>query len=200
MDYTTAFNSIDLLIIITCIFSMLIGFFRGFFREILGLCAYAAAALLAKKDPGFSRNILDQWIENPALLKVVNQFSVFFILLLIFLALSHALANLLRKCVSDHADHVTGMIFGLLRGVIVIALCYTGSLFFVPPSKQPHVISSSKSHAWMDAASKMIIPLLPDSIKRPPVFQQSLREMELSPHDHDPKSQDATSQFRIHST
>lgn len=193
MDYSTSFNSIDLLIIFTCIFSMVIGFFRGFFREILGLCAYLAAALLAKQNPDFSRKILDQWIENPSLLKVVNQFSVFLILLLVFLALSHALAALLRKCISDHADRVTGMVFGFLRGTVAITLFYTGSLFFITPSKQPHVISSSKSYTWMDTASRIIIPLLPDSIKTPPAFQQSLHEMGMTPDNHDTKSQDAES-------
>ena len=167
---------------------MTVGFFRGFFREFLGLTAWSGAVMLALQDPEFSKNILRKWMNEPSLLKVVNQFSAFFLFLVIFLFLAQILTIPLKKMISESSDRMMGIVFGLIRGFALIVLFYLGSLFFVPPSKQPAVVSSSKSSCWLEYSVNLAIGMLPESVKNPSTFQESLREMNP---DQDPKIEDA---------
>lgn len=179
MEYNQSFNSVDALVMATCIFSMTIGFIRGMVKEVLGILAYVGAFLIARQDIAWSRHILEKWIQSPQLLKVVNQFSCFFLALLVCLMMAHGLSELIKKRISDSIDRMTGIVFGLMRGLAVTVLFYIGSLFFIVPSKQPKAFLASKSRHWIETAAKKVIVLLPNSLTAPPLFQASIKELNV---------------------
>ena len=190
MNYNTSLNLFDGLILVTVLFSMIISFFRGFFREVLGLFAWVGALVFATNDPQISKSILAKWIESESVLKAVNQLCVFFILLVILLVVAGLLSSILQKIISDNANRILGILFGFMRGLFVVSAFYCVSLYFFPPSKQPPIVSQSKSSSWLDHSAKTLYKILPDSAKKNPNLQESFREMGIDQHVPHPNKEE----------
>ncbi len=183
------FNTFDLLILVTLGFSLLIGFTRGFVREIFGLGAWLGAALVAKKDFQWPKDFFTQWIDNPSILKGAGFFSVFCLTLVVFLCLAQWLSMMVEKSFAKPVDQSLGLVFGFIRGLALICGAYVGTLFMFPSDKIPTIVNCSKSATWLNHGAFFCAQHLPESLKNQDLFVKNLKELDLSPRNSDALTQ-----------
>ncbi len=105
-------------IIISALFSLM----RGFVREALSLLGWLAAFWIALT---FSRDFADlllMGISAPSV-RIVVSFTILFVVTLVITALVNRLAgSLVAKTGLTSTDRMIGMVFGVARGVVVVAV------------------------------------------------------------------------------
>jgi len=120
---------IDIAIIIIIVVSLLIGLFRGFIREVLSLFSWLAALWVAYNYAVQGAALLEPYLDQPPL-RVVAAFAVIFVIALLLISMaSYLLYRLFSLTGISGVDRSLGTLFGLIRGVMIVALLILGAAF-----------------------------------------------------------------------
>ncbi|MEW6353321.1 MAG: CvpA family protein [Pseudomonadota bacterium] len=113
---------VDYTIIGIIALSGLIGLLRGLVREALSLIAWVAAIWVGLSFAPMSADALIDYIPTPSV-RLMAAFAVLFVTTLILAALvNYLIAKLVDKTGLSGTDHLLGVLFGVARGVAVVAI------------------------------------------------------------------------------
>ena len=112
----------DIAILIIIAISALISVFRGFVREVLSLLAWVIAIWVAYKFSADVAPLFEAYIELPSARQIIA-----FVVLLVAALMAVGLINfLIAKIVESTGltgtDRALGMIFGILRGIVLVTV------------------------------------------------------------------------------
>ncbi|MBU2862696.1 CvpA family protein [Reinekea marina] len=132
---------IDWTIITILVVSALISIKRGFTKEAMSLVSWLAALFVARLFSANLATLMTSMIENEAY-RYTAAFAILFIVTLIVGSLvNHLLGEFIRMTGLTGTDRVLGVVFGLLRGlVIVVAILAMGRLFALDQFWQDSVL------------------------------------------------------------
>ncbi len=106
------------IIAISALFSLI----RGFVREALSLLGWLAAVWVALTFTKDFADLLLTGISAPSIRMVVS-FTILFVVTLVITALvNHLAGSLVVKTGLSSTDRMIGMVFGIARGVLVVAV------------------------------------------------------------------------------
>jgi membrane protein required for colicin V production len=147
-----ALSYFDYLVIGIIILSGLIAFFRGFIQEILSLLlwitAFAAAMLLnAYLDPYFI-----DYIDNPEVRRILTIITVFVGIIFLGGLLIKLLRGLVHWSGMGGVDRLLGVLFGFIRGMLLIVVIY---LVLPNDVKQSSFIINSQSSPYLKKYASM---------------------------------------------
>lgn len=116
-------NWADYIILAIVALSVIVGLFRGFFRESVSLAAWILAFLAAIWFAEPLSGFLAQWIDRPQIARGVAYVSLFIGVLIGGAVVNFLVGKLVRASEFTGTDRTLGSVFGLVRGgVIVVAL------------------------------------------------------------------------------
>lgn len=121
--------------------SALISIRRGFTREAMSLASWVAALVIARLFSDNLASLLAGWLVNEAH-RYTAAFVILFIATLVVGSLvNHLLGEFIRMTGLTGTDRALGVIFGLLRGIIVVvAILALGRLFALDQFWQDSVL------------------------------------------------------------
>lgn len=155
-------NAVDIVIVVILLVSLLIGLRRGFIRETLSLLSWIAALWAAYLYATPAGEFLRDTIASPALRTLAAAAAIFVGALFALSLLGHWLSRLLSVSGISGVDRSLGMLFGILRGALIIAV----AMLIV-------VFTSYDSHPWWQESllvdmfipvANMLVALLPNNI------------------------------------
>lgn len=164
MDISTI---IDAVIIAIIAISVIVAFFRGFISEALSLIVWVLAFMgavfyyqdVGKMLPNLFGGSANALSGDESIFGDLISFAITFIALLIILGLVNLLITfVLRKLSISWPDRLLGTIFGLLRGVFIVAVI---SLFIIEsPFKESEYWKNAKfsdmASSWAETLASMI--------------------------------------------
>ncbi len=115
-------NILDIIIIAIILISGLIGVFRGLVREIMSLVGWIVSAWLAWRFASVFASVFDSFIQSADVRKAAAFISIFLLSLVLFALLSYVISKIMNKSPLKGMDRTLGIIFGLLRGVLIVAI------------------------------------------------------------------------------
>jgi membrane protein required for colicin V production len=144
-------NFVDLAVIGVMLISALLAFGRGLVREVLSIGAWVAAALAALWGFPYAKDIARKYISITIL-----------VTLIICAAISHAIARNVRGSTFGALDRSLGLLFGLLRGAVLICFAYLLFTWAVPnEADQPDIIKEARSRPLVASGADILRSLLP---------------------------------------
>lgn len=122
-------NVVDIAIVVIILISLLIGLFRGFIREVLSLFSWIAALWIAYTYAVIGALYLQPYIDQPPF-RVVIAFSGIFVLALILISIfSYLIYRVLSVAGISGVDRSLGTLFGVLRGIVIVAVLILAATF-----------------------------------------------------------------------
>lgn len=115
-------NMVDFLIIAIVAISLFVGVFRGFVREVLSLTSWIGAVWLAYVYVLDVAALLAPYIEQQPIRVVAAFAGIFVVALIVFSLLSYLIYRLIAIAGISGVDRSLGMLFGFVRGCLVVAV------------------------------------------------------------------------------
>jgi len=112
----------DYIILALVLLSTIIGIVRGFVREAISLATWVLAFWLAYMFTTPVSNVLAGMIGTPSLRLGVAFLAIFIVVLIIGAIINYIIGQLVDKTGFSGTDRVIGFVFGVARGLLVIAL------------------------------------------------------------------------------
>lgn len=115
-------NWIDYLLLALLLISCVYGMARGLLRELISLVTWIVAVLLAWRSSGWLEPHLGGVLADPAVRPWAARALVFLVVLLIGTVAGAVVNHFVRLSIFSGVDRLLGLVFGLLRGVVVVGL------------------------------------------------------------------------------
>lgn len=113
---------VDYGILIIVALSALISVMRGFVREALSLVAWVAAFWVAFGFHQYLATLFVDYIDAPSI-RLISAFVLLFVVTLIICAIiNNLVAKLVEKSGLSGTDRMLGVLFGIARGAVVVAI------------------------------------------------------------------------------
>ena len=158
-------NWVDLAVLGVLGVSALLAFMRGLVREVLGLASWAGSAYFAAWAFPFVKDRFRGWIGRP---DVADPMAVAARCLVSVIVLSVGAGmggNIVRMSLIGGIDRTLGMVFGLLRGVALVAFAYVAVGLAVPSENWPEVVLQARSITYVHGAAEALTGLLPEEYR-----------------------------------
>jgi membrane protein required for colicin V production len=145
------------------ILSAAISAVRGFVREVLGVAAWVGAGIAALRyfplvQP-YIASVLPETAKNFALYGAMA--AVFIVVLIVLSLISALIGGLVRESALSGVDHSLGLVFGAVRGAIIVCIAYIGLGFAEPASQWPDPVVNARFLPMAYSGAKMLAGLLP---------------------------------------
>ena len=160
-------NTTDVAVIVILLISGLFALIRGFVKEVLGVAGWVGAAfatlyLFHWVTPWFRGFIAVPWLADGA-----AGVTIFLIALVFFSAISHAIAHRVHRSGFSTLDKSLGLVFGLLRGVVVVCLGYLAlGWAFSSADQYPSWVKGARTMPMIERGARLIEQLIPESARK----------------------------------
>lgn len=161
------FQILDIALIGIMLISGLLALMRGFTREVLALITWggaAAAGYLAFQSEPLEQ-LARQYIESDIVAKIALVGSVFLIVLIVVSLITMKLADWILDSGIGALDRTLGFVFGLARGLLLVAVAYIFFIYWVPPDRAPTWVKRAQTLSFVDQTSTYVIGILPPEIQ-----------------------------------
>lgn len=158
-------NALDLAIIAVIALSALFAFARGFVRETLSIIAWVGAAVLTVY--GFSKAdaIIAKFVTTPLLAELIAGAGLFVVSLVVLTIATGYVARFVDGSALSPIDRTLGLMFGLVRGVVLVLLAYLAVDISLPQNDRPVWIKEAKSERLLAKGADMLRGALPESLQ-----------------------------------
>ena len=115
-------NVFDLIIVVIVAVSGLISIWRGFVKEAISLATWIAAFWIALVFAPSLAVILPDGLESPMLRWTIAAVGLFMATLLVGGLANFLVSSLVERTGLTGTDRSLGVVFGILRGIVIVAL------------------------------------------------------------------------------
>ena len=168
-------NLADWFILIVLISSGIISLSRGFTKEFLSLFLWLAAFVAAISLEYLATPKINEFIGNQEISKIISYIVVFIVFIFLGGIIIKFISKLIKWSGASGFDRFLGVIFGLIRGLIVLFV-----IFLILPSglKTTDVISNSKITPIIQKYAPQIEAYFRDLIDNRNVVEEALEIIE----------------------
>jgi membrane protein required for colicin V production len=158
-------NFLDLIILGVIGLSTLLAFSRGFIKEMLSILGWIGAVIATVALFSPVRHIVRQYIAEPLLADIAAGIGIFVVTLVLCGMLNHWVSAQVRGNGLGALDRSLGLVFGLVRGSVIVCAAYILLTFFQPDRAElPDIVNEARLLPIVERGSAFILTLLPDDL------------------------------------
>ena len=153
---------LDALVGIVIVASAVYAAWKGLLRETTSIFGWALAAYAALVFGPMLRTPLHELFSPKWLGDVIAYAGVFLIVLVPLSFLSFRFSESIQKSPVGPVDRTLGFVFGIGRGLVLVALPYIAFTMLVPIKEQPGWIKSAATLPLIQKTSDVLLSLVPN--------------------------------------
>ena len=156
---------IDAAALVVVLLSAAISMVRGFVREVLGVGAWVGAAFAAVKFYPLAQpeiaSILPASMNHFVIYGAMA--AVFLVVLIVLSLVSALIGGLVRDSALSGLDHSLGLVFGAVRGALVVCVAYVALSVGVAQPQWPAPVVKARFLPMAYQGAKALVSLLPET-------------------------------------
>jgi len=157
---------VDWIVIGVVAVSALLAMVRGFVKEVLSVFAWVGAILGTLYGFGLARQIAAKFIEWPQVADIVAGVVLFVAIIVALSMISSAIGKAVQATQFNLLDRSLGLLFGLLRGAVVVCLAYLLLSLVLPVKEQPEYIRKAKLIGLAETGAEWLYKLVPAEYRK----------------------------------
>jgi membrane protein required for colicin V production len=146
-----------LIVILSAVFSMV----RGFVREVLGVGAWVGAAFCAVKFYPLVLPEISSVLPMKNLVVYASMGVVFIVVLIVLSLISGLIGGLVRDSALSGLDRSLGLVFGAVRGALVVCLAYIALSVGVAQAEWPAPVVNARFLPMAYQGATALVGFLP---------------------------------------
>lgn len=155
----------DILVILVILLSGALAFARGFVREALSIAAWVGAALITVFLLPLASPLVRDLIDNELVADFISGVLIFITALVGLSVGGHFATKAIRDSALNMLDRSLGLVFGLLRGVILLSLGYMLFVWLVPDDDDhPDWFSEARTLPLVEEAAEILQIIVPTDV------------------------------------
>ncbi len=115
---------LDFSILLFIVLSAFFSFMRGFSQEILALISWVLSFFGSYKYGENFANSFNKLIDNIVISSIASYVITFIIFMIVLSFITKSFSSLIKKSYIGLVDRTVGFLFGLLRGYLIVSLCF----------------------------------------------------------------------------
>ena len=160
-------STFDIAVAGVIILSGVFAFARGFVKELLSIASWLGATFAALYGLPYLRPVAQRFLPSGPIADAVAAIVIFVVALLVLSILTSSLARRVKASSLSAIDRTFGLIFGLLRGVLLVCVAYLALSWVVPPSgDQPIWLADSKTLPLLADGAQWLQQFVPGHLRR----------------------------------
>lgn len=158
-------NAVDLAVLAVVALSALFAFARGFVREALSIAAWFGAALITLYGFAAVERFVAGYVTTPLLADLIAGAGLFLVALIGLTVLTGYIARFVDWSALTPIDRTLGLIFGVVRGLVLVSLAYLVIDISLPQTDRPSWLENAKSEPFLAEGADMLRGMLPQSLQ-----------------------------------
>ena len=155
------FNVADVIFAAIILVSGVLALYRGFVTEVLAIVGWAGAAIATISLFNPLRPLARNFIPSQIGADLATGIIIFLVTLLIISLLARIVANTVRGSQISIIDRFLGLVFGILRGYVVLIIVFLLFEQVYPRDDQPVWIRDARAVPLLDFGSTILLRLVP---------------------------------------
>lgn len=152
---------VDLAVATILILSIFFAIYRGFVRETLSVFAWAAAAFATLYFGSRVAPLLEPYMSE-MLANVLGYTAVFLLVLMPLAFLANRISSRVQESPVGVVDRAMGALFGVVRGLVVIAVLYILYSLVIPVPVHAKWMTQARTLPLIQRSATTLLDLLPD--------------------------------------
>jgi membrane protein required for colicin V production len=139
-------NWLDICVIVVIALSLLFGLWRGFVREVISVLTWIAAIVIARIYSPPLAPVFSSLTENETAQYFIAFALLCFLTLIVGAIINHFMTKLINMARMQLTDRILGSVFGVARGVLIVAVLvfftsnfYSEESWWLQSSTIPHI-------------------------------------------------------------
>lgn len=159
----TALTFVDYSVVLVLITSMILSTLRGLTREFLGLIGWAVSILVANYAQPILIDPIDDLVNAEKLSAALAWAAPFALTVIIWFLLASLVSPGLTRAGLGSLDRWLGIIFGLIRGYLLVLLAFIGAVLALEgENKLPATIQDTQSTPIFSQSARYFARFAPD--------------------------------------
>jgi membrane protein required for colicin V production len=155
-------NWFDFAVLGVLALSGLLAMARGFVKELLSLAGWIIAAIVTFLVLPHVREPVRNIVKSQTIADIGSGIVIFLVVLVICGLITHALTRRLPSGTFGFVDGLLGLVFGLLRGALLVSLAYLLLNFAFKSDNLPPWVQEAKTKPYLDQGADILKRLNPE--------------------------------------
>lgn len=161
---TNTLTAFDVAVLVIIGLSTIFAFGRGFATVALSFAAWAGALMATVFGFALAKPYGRDLISPPELADLVTLAVLFFVTLLVLKQLAEFIGRTIKDSPVGLLDRSLGALFGLLRGLVVVAVLYLGFDKLFPAEDQPEWVKNAQLRPLVAWSAEMLESFAADAL------------------------------------
>jgi len=159
-------TALDVIVVLVILLSAFLAMVRGFSRELLSLASWGGAALAGFFAYPHVLPFVETYLSNKIVALAVTLIGLFFIFLLILSVITMKIADMIIDSRIGAIDRTFGLIFGIVRGVLIAAIAVLFVNALILPENRPAWLEQATTKPLLDKLAGDVRSLFPSDPER----------------------------------
>lgn len=164
-------NLVDLAVIAVLAISGIFALVRGLIHELLAVGSWIGAAIATLYGFPKAQPVARQIISVPLVADIAAGVVIFLTVLVVLSIITHIIARRVRRSHLGALDRSLGMVFGLVRGAVLICLAWLVLAWTLPRDDYPQWLLEARSLPLVERGAQALIQLVPPRLRPKGGFQ-----------------------------
>jgi len=158
-------NVADIAVITIIVISGVLALFRGLVHEVLAVGSWIGAGFATLYGFSHALPYVKQVITVDLFAEVTTAILLFIAVLVVLTVFTRMLSQRVRDSSLGPLDRTLGMVFGFLRGMVIVCFAWLAYTWLIPQEDRPDWIEAARSRPLIEHGAALLYTVLPDQYR-----------------------------------